>query len=323
MRRLLLAIVVACPLAAPPGASAALPWSLVSATSNVDWSGRTLPAGVTERALDVNGVTTRVLEAGPADAREAVVFVHGFPGSRLDWAHLVGLTGRYARAVAFDMPGFGESAKPSGFPYTVEGEARFIAEALATLGIDRVDLVLHDFGGPYGLQWAAEHPAALRSVVLIDTGVFINYYGHPSALIWHTPGLGELFIHHTTRRTFGAEIQAGNPRLLPRAFIDRMWADFSDPAEQSAALQLYRSIKNPDKMGRAQAAALRRAPRRALVLWGATDQYIPAYVAYEQRQAFPGARVALLASGHWPFVDNVARVDSEMTDFHHSGRAFG
>ena len=75
------------------------------------------------------------------------------------------------------------------------------------------------------------------------------------------------------------------------------------------------SVNNPDAMGRAEAAVLRKRRRPALVIWGGTDQYIPAYVAYEQDQAFPGASVNVLDSGHWPFVDNVAKVDRLVIPF--------
>jgi pimeloyl-ACP methyl ester carboxylesterase len=275
----------------------------------VDWYGRVLEPGVTKSGLDVGGLHTRMLQAGPPDAREAIVFVHGNPGSSLDWVHLVSVAGQTGRAVAIDMPGFGQSDKRDNFPYSVDGEADFLQRALTKLGIDRVHLVLHDFGGPFGLQWATRHPDALKSVVLLDTGVFLNYYGHPLAFVWHTPVIGEAQANTTTRETFTAEVQSGNPRLLPADFVNRMYDEY-DAATRRAALKLYRSISNPDAMGRAQAAILRRRQRPALVIWGASDQYIPAYVAYEQDQAFPGAQVHLLDSGHWPFVDNVDKVDA-------------
>jgi pimeloyl-ACP methyl ester carboxylesterase len=97
----------------------------------------------------VAGVRSPTLEAGPADASEAAVFVHGNPGSAEDWAVLVERAGEHGRAVALDMPGFGQADKPEGFDYTMEGYARHLAGALEHLGIERAHLVLHDFGGPW------------------------------------------------------------------------------------------------------------------------------------------------------------------------------
>src|SRR5436190_10718386 len=63
-----------------------------------------LPAGVTQRRLTVAGGTIRITEAGPRDAKEAVLFVHGNPGSARDWDDLVAANGRFARTVALDIP---------------------------------------------------------------------------------------------------------------------------------------------------------------------------------------------------------------------------
>ena len=85
---------------------------------------------VLERELVVDGLRTVLAEAGPADAEEAVVFVHGNPGSALDWRDLMGRTGEFARSLAMDMPGFGRADKPRDFALPVEGYARFLTKAL-------------------------------------------------------------------------------------------------------------------------------------------------------------------------------------------------
>jgi pimeloyl-ACP methyl ester carboxylesterase len=148
---------------------------------------------VSETQIVVEGVRAPVLQTGPRGDEEAVVFVHGNPGSSRDWDDLLERTGTFARAVATDMPGFGRADKPSGFDYTVQGYARFLAGALDSLGIRRAHLVLHDFGGPWGLTWAAANPDSLASVVLVNTGVLTGYRWHYLARIWRAPVLGELF----------------------------------------------------------------------------------------------------------------------------------
>jgi pimeloyl-ACP methyl ester carboxylesterase len=130
-----------------------------------------MPATLTETILTVDGIRAPMLQAGPPDADEAVVFVHGNPGSSQDWVRLVERVGRLARAVAWDHPGFGRADKPAGFAYSVEGYAAHLGRCLDVLGVTRAHLVLHDFGGPWGLAWAAAHPAAFASATLINIGV--------------------------------------------------------------------------------------------------------------------------------------------------------
>ena len=304
-------------LACVLGAVVALGVVAPAQAAEIDWTNKTLPTGVREASLTVGNTHTRYFEAGPSDSREAVVFVHGHPGSADDWPHLASVAGRYGRAVALDLPGFGKASDDPDFPYTVAGEAKWLGDALAALGIDRVHLALHDFGGPIGLEWAKNDPDKLLTAVLINTGVFENYYGHPMAYVWHIDGLGEATMDGQTRETFGAELQSGSLRPLPPDYVDTAWANY-DPATRSAALKLYRSFPAPDsadKMGRAQAEVLRKKPRPALVIWGETDPFVPVYVAYMQDDAFPGAQVNLLAAGHWPFVELPDDVDALAAPF--------
>ncbi|MQA85327.1 MAG: alpha/beta fold hydrolase [Streptosporangiales bacterium] len=265
-------------------------------------------------SLAVNGLRAPLLEAGPAGAAEAVVFVHGNPGSSQDWLPLVAEVGTFARAVAFDQPGYGGADKPTDFDYTVDGYAAHLGGALEQLGVEHAHLVLHDFGGPWGLAWAAEHPDAFRSVVLINTGVFLGYRWHLLARIWRTPVLGELFMATTTRVAWRMILRAGNRRPLPREFVDRMYDDF-DSETKRAVLRLYRATDDPAGLSTELAAELRPLDRPALVVWGRHDPYIPVAVAERQVEVFPSVETVLLDAGHWPFVTHAEDAEAAVIPF--------
>ncbi len=272
-------------------------------------------APVRASTLVVDGIRSPLLEAGPADQDEAVVFVHGNPGSSQDWTPLIGRVGTFSRALAFDHPGFGRADKPRDFDYTVTGYATHLGRALKQLKVQRAHLVLHDFGGPWGLAWAAEHPSAFASAVLINTGALIDYRWHYLARIWRTPVAGDLFMATANRVAFRLLLKHGNPRGLPRAFVDRMYADF-DKGTKRAILRLYRATNDPASLSAQLSAALRPLDRPALVVWGVHDPYINVEQAERQRQTFPRAEVVLLPdSGHWPFMDNPAAVESTVVPF--------
>jgi pimeloyl-ACP methyl ester carboxylesterase/2-polyprenyl-6-methoxyphenol hydroxylase-like FAD-dependent oxidoreductase len=275
-----------------------------------------LPASVRRGELVMGGVRTPLREAGPADAREAVVFLHGNPGSGADWEALLAAVGRGGRrAVAWDAPGFGRATGAADFPQTVADHAAFIGRALDALGIERAWLVGHDFGGPWGLAWAAENPERFAGAVLLGTGVTPGYRWHALARVWRTPVVGELFMATTTRLGFRTLLRRGDPRGLPRAFVDRMYDDF-DRDTRRAVLRLYRSVPDVAAAGAELAAALRPLDRPALVLWGRHDPYLPVALAARQRDAFPHAQIRVLdGSGHWPFVDDADAVAAAVTAF--------
>jgi pimeloyl-ACP methyl ester carboxylesterase len=221
-----------------------------------------------------------------------------------DFRELVLRVAPFARGVSVTMPGFGTAEKPSDFDVSVGGYARHLAAQLDALGVKRAHLVLHDLGGPWGLEWAVRHPDAFRSALLIGTGVFLDYRWHVLARIWQTPGLGEAFMATSSRRMFRTLVKRGQERPLPRAFVDKMYDDFDRPTRRTV-LRTYRAMKDVARWSAEVTPRLRELDRPALVLWGLHDPYLPVDLADRQRDAFPSARSVTLAhSAHWPFADD-------------------
>jgi pimeloyl-ACP methyl ester carboxylesterase len=272
-------------------------------------------APVTESSIVVAGIRSRVLSAGPADAAEAVVCLHGNPGPADDWRRLLARVGVTARAVAPDMPGFGQADKPERFLYTVDGYARHLAELLDPLGITRAHLVLHDFGGPWGLAFAADHPDRVASLTLVDIGVMRDYPWHSLARIWRTTGLGELFMRTTSLRGVRMLLRRGNPRGLPEEAVRRMYRSARDRGCQRAVLRLYRATDiaaHSEHLHR----RLSDLDRPVLVVWGRHDPYVPVAWAERQRETFPSARVVVLDdSGHWPMLDDPVAFEQAVLPF--------
>jgi pimeloyl-ACP methyl ester carboxylesterase len=268
---------------------------------------------LTSTAATVNGVRSPVLAAGEPDATEAVVFVHGNPGPKEDWEDLLRRTGEYGRGVAPDMPGYGAADKPADFDYTSGGYANHLAGILEQLGISTAHLVMHDFGGAWGLAWAVQHPDAFASATLINTGVLLDYKWHRLAKIWRTPGLGEAFMATTSKRGFRMLLSHDNPRLPPAA-VDRLYEVSRGWPTKRAVLKLYRAT--PAASMGALREPLRQLDRPALAVWGTDDVYLSWQQAERQRESFPSARIQLLEGlGHWPFLEDPARVAEVVIPF--------
>jgi pimeloyl-ACP methyl ester carboxylesterase len=270
---------------------------------------------MSEASVIIDSVRSPLLEFGSPALDEAVVFVHGNPGSSLDWERLARGVGEFGRAVAMDMPGFGVADKPPDFDYSVPGYARFLGRLLAERRVRRAHLVMHNFGGPWGLAWAAANPEAVASVTCINTGVLLRYRWHYLARIWQTPLLGELFMASTTKAGMRMVLRHGNPRGLPTEYFDNLYKTF-DRGTRRAVLRLYRNTLNTENGARQLTEALRPLDLPALVLWGAHDPYIPVEFAERQRQVFPRAEIKILPdSGHWPFADDPGVVAQTVLPF--------
>ena len=265
------------------------------------------------RRLTIHGVAGLVTEIGDSSATEAVVCLHGVPGSARDFQWLLPALGQLGRAVAIDLPGFGQADKPPEFPYSVEGYQTWLEPALRELRIERAHLVLHDFGGPIGMLWAAMHPEQFGSATLIATGVLPGYRWHLLGRLWRTARVGELVQRGTSARLFRLWMRRGNRGGLDRGWLDQLILE-DDAATRQATLALYRATDDPGNQTLGDALAPHERP--ALVLWGQDDPYVAPHYASAQIRTFPTADIQIWPNtGHWPHIQHPQRAAETISAF--------
>ena len=221
------------------------------------------------------------------------MFVHGNPGSGEDWQ------GSDARDRRVRPRGRARHARvrprrqAARLPVHLAGYAEFLDGLLEELGIDRVHLVVHDLGGPWGLEWAARNPYRVASVVLINTGALIGYRWHILARIWRTPVLGEVFQGTATRPAVPA---ADEPRpeaqAVARASSNHMYdANFTRPTRRAVLKRIPERFPDPAGDG---AARRRRCARTTFPRWSCGARATPTSgieLAEAQQEAFPSAQI--------------------------------
>ena len=98
------------------------------------------------------------------------VLLHSFPIDRRMWsAQCSALAARGHRAIAADLPGFGDAPRMTREPPTLDGYVDAVLATLDALALDRVTLVGLSLGGYVALRLAARAPDRLRALVLADT----------------------------------------------------------------------------------------------------------------------------------------------------------
>lgn len=259
---------------------------------------------LTTRQIVVEGTRSPVLIGAPegADPSEAVVFVHGNPGSGSDWNTLLNDVAAHTQVIAPDMPGFAAAEMRRNIDYTVAGYARHLGGMLDQLGIERVHLVAHDFGGPWALTWAATaKPHRVASFTLINTGVLQDYRWHRLARIWRIPVLGELFQLAARRAAVRALLAHDNPGLS-RSWAEHLTRLFLPAGTKRAILRLYRSTDVDALAELTDGLRVHDAPCQ--VIWGTADVYLPTEQAHRQTEVFPAAQVHLIeGAGHWVWLE--------------------
>ena len=262
------------------------------------------------REITAMGIRTRVLEAGP-ESDEAIVFIHGGPGSANDWEYFLPRAGEFARAVAFDLVGFGQADKPSYLGYSGPVWATFVQHVMTELGIRRAHLVANDLGGEAATHWAAAHPDAFASAAFVNTGALIDYRWHAIATLTRLPVFGALSV-----LLGGVGIRPAM-RLyeppLPKAVLER-WRREYDVGSRRAIMRFYRNASAPATSPLVE--TLRRLDRPALVIWGERNRFVPVRHAADQRKSFPSAEIVPLPGcGHYPHLQAPELVAEHLVPF--------
>ncbi len=262
---------------------------------------------VLENRGEIDGLPVFWRSAPAPGGKGAAVplYIHGVPSNSDEWVGFLARSG----GLALDLPGFGRSGKPGSLEYTIAEYDRFIERFLEHVGVERVSLLVHDWGS-VGLAFAQRLPERVERLVIVNAIPFLpGYRWHRTARIWRTPLLGELAMGFTFRRTMRLASREANatPGPMPNAWLDSVMGHF-DEGTQRAILRLYRS--SPSDVLEAAGKRLGSLTMPALVVWGMTDPYIPGRFAAAYASALPNAKLLELPdAGHWPWLDRPDLMD--------------
>jgi pimeloyl-ACP methyl ester carboxylesterase len=109
-------------------------------------------------------------EWGAATERPPLVLVHGITSSSLSWVRVAPRLAERTRVIAVDLKGHGDSDQPAS-GYRIADQAAEVAGLCQALGLERIDLIGHSWGGGISVQLAVDGLVPIRRLVLEDPGL--------------------------------------------------------------------------------------------------------------------------------------------------------
>ncbi|MCU1666169.1 MAG: haloalkane dehalogenase [Pseudonocardia sp.] len=162
-----------------------------------------------------------------------IVFLHGNPTSSYVWRKVLRRIGRQGRLLAPDLIGMGESGKPP-LGYRFADHARYLDAWFDALGLDRVVLVGHDWGGALAFDWATLHPDRVLGVAFMETILKPMSWeefpegGRDRFQKLRTPGVGEhlvldrnIFIEDALQRTILSGLDSEDHDVYRKPYLSR------------------------------------------------------------------------------------------------------
>ena len=177
-------------------------------------------ASIRSAFAEVNGVRMHYLIAGQG---APVLLLHGYAQNSHMWRPLIAQLARTHTVIAPDLRGFGASAKPEG-GYDKKTMAQDVRALAAALGHKRVGVVGHDIGLMVAYAYAAQYPAEVERVVLMDA--FLPGVGDWTK-VWL---LRDLWHFHFYGETPLALVQ-GRERI----YFEHFWNDFAADPKKSVS----------------------------------------------------------------------------------------
>lgn len=277
-----------------------LPFLIPLASSGVDPAMLAVDKG---RFLSVNDLQTYVVERGPAEGLP-VLLIHGLYGSTFTWrGQLDVLAEAGYRAIAYDRPGAGLSAKPLDSDYSPDAQADFAAALLDALGIDRAVIVGHSAGGNIAARFAVRHSDRLERLVLVDAAV-IGLSGPPpfiGRLIGFAPVTrwAQIILPLALTRDRLADSLRGfyaDPAQATPEVVDGYWRAFQTANWPNGLIGLSRDSSSP-----LAEEAIRGIPVSTLLIWGERDTVTPLAQGEKLRDLLPDAALTVIpGAGHQP-----------------------
>jgi pimeloyl-ACP methyl ester carboxylesterase len=172
------------------------------------------------RFAEVNGVKLHYLVAGKGDP---VLLLHGFAETSHMWLPLMAKLADKHTVIAPDLRGFGESAAPSD-GYTKAAMAQDIRALVKSLNYDRIRLVGHDIGLMVAYAYAAQYPAEVDRLVLMEAFL-------PGVGDWNKVFLLRDLWHFHFYGTTPLALVTGRERI----YLEHFWNDFAADPKKSVS----------------------------------------------------------------------------------------
>jgi pimeloyl-ACP methyl ester carboxylesterase len=232
-------------------------------------------------------------------AGEPVLLLHGYPQSASCWRHQIPALAERHRVVAADWPGFGRAAPPNS-PPTYDNEVERIGNLADRFGLERFNLIAHDYGGFIGLGFVERHPERVKRLALLNTRAHNTFrpwfYRFSRGQRWaarHAPvvlrRLPLRAIHHVALRPYRTMGCFDNT-------LEDEYLGWMDTARgRQAFVEFFANYHLPVVPGLAEALATIACP--TAIIWGDRDRYIPFATARQLAERITGATLTRLTGG--------------------------
>jgi cis-3-alkyl-4-acyloxetan-2-one decarboxylase len=255
------------------------------------------------------GARMSYVDEGPRQD-EAVLMLHGNPTWSFYYRRLISALAPTMRCIAPDHIGMGLSEKPENYDYTLSSRIADVEALVASLGLNRVHLVVHDWGGAIGFGFAGRHPERIGRIVILNTAAFPAVRMPRRIAVCKLPVVGPWIVRGLNGFAGPATRMAMHRRKLTAAERSGYLWPYDSAAHRVAVAAFVRDIPmDPSHPSWTVLQDVARAlpqfrGRDVLMVWGGRDFCFDDSFLAQWREILPQARVERIPdAGHYVLED--------------------
>jgi pimeloyl-ACP methyl ester carboxylesterase len=260
------------------------------------------------------------LSINEAGSGPAVVLVHGLGATKVSMLPTVAaLAASGFRAIALDLPGFGDSVKPIRAPYHAPYFARAIVALMDALGVTRADVVGNSLGGRIAIEMGLRFPERVGRLGLLAPSL-AWLRGRPFAPLLRlvNPQIG--LLQPAPRALIEAIVRVAVPgsgaEQWTAAGVDEFLRSYLTPRGRVAFYAAARNIYLEEPHGpRGLWTRLAELQVPSLFVWGRADRLVPIAFAGHVRDVLPSAAHLELECGHVPQLEAPEQTHEALATF--------
>lgn len=256
---------------------------------------------------NINGVKVRYLETGKGN-EEHVLFIHGLGSAADRWMRIPDSLSSNFHSIAIDLPGFGESDKPSNFEYTIDQFRNFVISFLKEMSIpnEKTTLIGHSLGGYIASEVAIQ--SKVDKLVLIDSSGMLN---EPTPILEDYLKAAKDPTHENVRGVF--EKMVADPSRIPAQLVDGFIRRINMPhAKYAFESTLANSATTQIGLDRLRSIN----DIQTLILWGIHDKVIPLEHSEFFKESIELSQLEIIDdAGHAPFAEKPEQVTEILKNF--------
>lgn len=267
------------------------------------------------------GARMSFLDEGPR-TEEAVLMLHGNPTWSFYYRELVLALAPTQRCVVPDHIGMGLSEKPEDYAYTLETRIADIEALVMRLGLKRVHLVVHDWGGAIGFGFAARHAGLIGRILILNTAAFRMELIPARIQLCKLPVIGPSIVRAFNGFAGPATWMAMSRRPLTtdekRAFLFPYdsWANRVAVSAFVRDIPLHSRHPSWPTLRAVESGLQQFRERPVLILWGGKDFCFNDAFLAQWRRFLPAAKVHRFEDGgHYVLADAREEVIPRAVDF--------